>query len=412
MVKKKIKKISPVNLPKKASSTVGIWVAGQYSLAFLLTFLTPGILNVISNNNLPRPTIFSGPYITGLTFSFLVLVLSFTTLRKKIQSFKAAIILLLINTIVYSIYNGANKVILYLYLLVALVFIIWREREHWKMKFSFSFPTLVIPLGICLLLAGLQAQANVISVATAMGVRTPTFTLPSVGSTSFKVTVNNPSNKGEETETYEGKFNWQSCQEEGIGIAPSLKKIKYGVNKDFYSYDFAKNQYITDATKVALKMPTIFTTYPVASIVSTKQEGVCNTLKLMSQSSFKVGENQYKMDAGVLSKLASYETWKEINEVYEISITDKLIAYYNLTYTKNLDRNYNDFLNNYAYFELEYQIDELIGISMYLHDPINHPTKAATLLEKITFTSLGSEYSFNPGKVKDYTKQNASKGLF
>jgi hypothetical protein len=159
-------------------------------------------------------------------------------------------------------------------------------------------------------------------------------------------------------------------------------------------------------------MPTIFTTYPVASIVGTKQEGVCNTLKLMSQSSFKVGENLYKMDAGVLSKLASYETWKEINEVYEISITDKLIAYYNLTYTKSLDRNYNDFLNNYAYFELEYQIDELIGISMYLHDPINQPTKAATLLERITFTSLGSEYSFDPGKAKDYTKQNASKGLF
>jgi len=412
MVKKKSKKIAIVSQPKVVKSKQGYWIAGQYTLGFVLTFLTPGILNVISNNNLPRPTIFSGPYLSALTFSLIVLVLSFTSLRERVKSFKAVILILVINTVVYSIYNGNNKVVMYIYLLVALSLILWKEKDNFKEKFTFSYPALVIPLGICLLLAGLQAQANVITEATLMGTKSGIFSLPSSGSTKFKVTVNNPSNKGEETVTYEGKFNWQTCQEEGTGLAPALKKIKYGINKEFHSYDFEKQYYITDATKVGLKLPTMFSTYPVASIVSTQQEGVCNNLKLMNQVSFKVGNNKYKLDAGVLSKLASYETWKEVNEVYKISLTDKLIAYYNLTYMKSLDRNYNDFISNYAYFELNYETSKLVGISMYLYDPINHPGEEATLLEKITFEEMDYEYTFTPNKVIDFTEKNASKGLF
>ena len=412
MVKKKSKKISPVTQPKPVKNYQRFWIAGQYTLGFTLTFFTPGILNVISNNNLPRPTIYSGPYLTALTFSLIVLVLSYTSFLKRARSFKSVILILVINTLVYSLYNGNNKVVMYLYLVGAIAFILWKEKQNLKERFSFSFPTLLIPLGICLLLAGLQAQANVITQATAMGEKSGIFTLPSNGSTKFKVTVNNPSNKGEETATYEGKFNWQTCQEEGAGIAPALKKIKYGINKEFYSYDFEKMYYITDATKVALKMPTIFSTYPVASIVNTKQEGLCNNLKLMSKVSFKVGDNKYKLDAGILSKLASYETWKEVNEVYQIPLTDRLIAYYNLTYIKNLDRNYNDFISNYAYFELNYKASQLVGISMYLYDPINHPGEQANLLEKVTFEKIDADYTFQPEKVKDFTEKNVSKGLF
>lgn len=411
----------------------------QFSIFIFLAIFNQifniSLLDILGRDQLPTPNIFSGNFILYTLLSTLTILLAVSVVEINLKS-------IIYTEALISIYCFiSSKSILpfgvFLLFVLSEIFIFKskknkRENEKSSKKrerklypaFKFNFiereervKKALILISIFAVIApqlGIKEQIATVKRVSPEKILPNQFKLGS-GWVDYQIKVipfNDPKSKGELT--YSGKFNWESCEESAKGVGKYTKDQIYGYKKIFYNYNKKIDKFISDKTRTQLNPPLFFLTQPIDSISSGEDLGLCNSLKKLSRYSYKsqlsTREEVYSLDKGFLDYMALYNARKIIEDIYKYKGSKYLNAIYNYKYQHDLDVNYNSYLKNYAYFQVEYISGDLSKIKLFMRDQTS-PDIPPKLFEEITFKK--SEIKIEESKeIKDLTDQSVKMGLF